>query len=93
MNPFKRWFYRPAPLGVYVLVALDKPFGAISEKEPATSEGPYIHFKDMSLSRAAMEIPGKSFNWHTLPMWIRERLEMDPWRLVTEWSQMKEWVR
>jgi hypothetical protein len=95
MNPFKpsTWFSKPAPTGVYVLVKMDGPFGAISDKAPPTTDGPYVHFRDMDLAKAAAEIPGKGFYWHILPMWVRERLEMDPWHVVTEWNKMKEWVR
>lgn len=87
------WFFKPASSGVFVQVKLDGPFGAITEIEPGSGDKPFIHFKDLSLVQAAKEIPGKSFDWHNVPMSIRGCLEMDPWCMVTEWSQMKTWVR
>lgn len=93
LNP-KKWFSRKAKGGgVYVCVKLDGYFQGISETEPATGAKPYILFKDLTLAQAAMEIPGKAFDWHSVPMWVRERLEIDPWCLVTEWSRMKAWIR
>lgn len=88
-NPFKK---KP-PTGVYVQVKMDGPFGAITEADPGAMGRPFIYFSDLDISQAAREIPGKSINWHAVPMSIRERLEIDPWRLDMEWGKLKEWVR
>lgn len=90
-NP-KTWF-KKAPIGgaVYVRAPLDKPFGPITEAEPA--EKPWIRVRGINLSVAAASLPGRSFDWHTIPMDLRGKLELGDQCLEIGWEQLKVWVR
>lgn len=87
-NPFKP----KLKTAVYVRIALDKHFQGITEAEPSPREMPWIKVNGLSLVEAAAQIPGKSIKWHAVPMYIREKLEMDPWCLEIEWAELKKWI-
>lgn len=92
MNIFKPSTWRKPKTGVYVRITLDKHFQGITEAEPSPREMPWVKVNGLSLAEASMQIPGKSINWHIVPMYIREKLEMDPWHLEIEWVELRKWV-
>lgn len=89
-NP-KSWFAKPIGEAVYVQVTLDKPLGGITLKEP--KEKPWIKVRGISLEAAAAVVPGKSINWHTVPMDFRAKLELDLQCAELGWEQLKGWMR
>lgn len=84
-NPFKK----KADDSVYLSIWLDKPFQGIHTAPP---KGTWIKVNGLSLEAAAQVIPGRSLNWHTLPMSIRAQLEIDFKGAEMEWDKFKEWV-
>ncbi len=86
----KTWFKKKAPAdSVYLSIWLDKPFQGIHKTAP---KGAWILVKGLSLEAAAQEIPGRSLSWHTLPMPIRAKLEIDFAGLEMEWTELQKWV-
>lgn len=73
-NPFKRKA-KPITDSVYVSVILDKPLQGISITEPSAK--PWIKVTGIDLATAAQSLPGKTIDWHTVPMALRARLELD----------------
>jgi hypothetical protein len=90
LNPVKR---KPKVVGeaVYVAVTLDKPLGGITLKEP--KDKPWIKVRGLSLEAAAELIPGRSINWHTVPMEFRAKLELDLQSAELGWEQLKIWMK
>jgi hypothetical protein len=84
-NPFKK----KLPDSVYLSIWLDKPFQGIHVSPP---KGTWIKVSGLSLEAAAQVIPGRSLNWHTLPMSIRAQLEIDFKGAEMDWEKLKEWV-
>lgn len=90
LNPIKK---KPKAVGqaVYVAVTLDKPLGGITLSEP--KQKPWIRVRGLSLEAAAEVIPGRSINWHTVPMEVRAKLELDTQSLEMGWEQLKIWMK
>lgn len=72
-NPFKRKL-KPVTDSVYVSVILDKPLRGLSITEPTAK--PWIKVNGIDLATAAQAIPGKTIDWHTVPMALRAKLEL-----------------
>jgi hypothetical protein len=89
LNPVKRRL-KVEPGAVYVAVTLDKPLGGITLAEPKGK--PWIKVQGLTLEAAAELLPGRTVNWHTVPMSIRASLEIDFKGLEMPWSKLKEWV-
>jgi hypothetical protein len=90
-NP-KTWL-KAKPIGeaVYVSVTLDKPLQGISLTEP--KQKPWIRVRGIGLEAAAAFIPGKSIDWHTVPMDFRAKLELDFQCAELGWEDLKRWTR
>ena len=90
-NP-KTWF-KAKPIGeaVYVSVTLDKPLQGISLTEPKGK--PWIRVRGIGLEAAAQMIPGKTIDWHTVPMELRAKLELDLQCAEMGWEELKRWIR
>lgn len=67
----KRVFKRKPKGAVYFRILLDGHIPGISTDEPAK---PWIRVENMTLEEAAKTIP--RIDWHTVPMRIREALEL-----------------
>lgn len=73
-NPFKRKA-KPVTDSVYVSVILDKPLQGLTVTEPDVK--PWIKVTGIDLATAAQALPGKTIDWHTVPMVLRSKLELD----------------
>lgn len=89
LNPIKRTV-KVDPGAVYVAVTLDRPLGGITKTEPKGK--PWIRVRGLTLEAAAELIPGRSINWHTVPMEVRAKLELDTQSFETGWEQLKRWM-
>ena len=85
-NPFRR---KNKSESVYIAVTLDQPLGAIT-KSPKSDKWIKVN---LSLEAAAELIPSKSINWHTVPMDLRAKLEIDFNGLEMDWADLQKWLK
>lgn len=73
---------------IYLRVVLDGPITGVSRKKP---ERPYIFVTGVSLEDMAGSLP--RIDWHTVPMAVREKLELQPYCLEVSWDEAQKFLR